>query len=207
MRRGGALPGDRIVVSGRFGGSILGHHLDFQPRVREAILLNERYRLHAGIDVSDGLAIDLAHIADESGCGAVLDLPSVPIAEDAKRLAKQLDDGRSPLDHALGDGEDFELILAVPPQDAGRMLEDQPLDVLLTDVGEFVKEPGLWQTDTRKAQTIQVAPCKVCFKTAHGSGWMSWVSCGLYRGTSYQPGCDPIFQSQWVEPEASLWSH
>jgi len=152
LRRDGALPGDKIIVTGRFGGSILSHQFDFDPRVREAILLNERYRLHAGIDVSDGLAIDLAHIAKESGCGAVLDLDAVPVAEDAKRLAVQLGDGRSALEHALGDGEDFELILAVPADEAARMLEDQPLDVLLTAVGEFAGEPGLWQTDSRKGK-------------------------------------------------------
>ena len=39
----------------------------------EALLLNERYELHAGIDVSDGLSIDLAHLAEESGCGAVVE--------------------------------------------------------------------------------------------------------------------------------------
>ncbi len=150
LRRDGAKPGDKIIVSGRFGGSILGRHFDFVPRVREAILLNERYRLHAGIDVSDGLAIDLSRIAKESGCGAVVDLNSVPVAEDAKRLVANLNDGRTALDHALNDGEDFELILAVPPQEAARMLEDQPLDVLLTAIGEFVSKPGLWQTDSRK---------------------------------------------------------
>ena len=48
-------------------------------------------------------------------------------------------------DHALGDGEDFELVLAVPPQEAERMLAEQPLEVPLTAIGEFVPEPGLWQ--------------------------------------------------------------
>ena len=158
LRRKGARPGDKIIVTGRFGGSILKHHFDFDPRVREAILLNERYRLHAGIDVSDGLATDLAHIAEESGCGAVLDLDAVPVAEDAKRLAVQLGDGRPALEHALDDGEDFELILAVPPEEAARMLEDQPLDVLLTAVGEFVNKPGLWQTDSRHKRKRKLSP-------------------------------------------------
>ena len=149
LERSGARPGDRIVVTGFFGGSILGRHLDFEPRVAEALLLNDRYRLHAGIDVSDGLSIDLAHLAEESGCGAIVATDDVPVADDARRLAEKLADGSSPLDHALGDGEDFELVLAVPPDEAERMLAEQPLEVPLTSIGEFTAEPGLWQTDDR----------------------------------------------------------
>lgn len=145
LTRGGARPGDRILVSGGFGGSILGRHFDFDPRVREALLLHERYELHAGIDVSDGLSLDLGRLCDESGCGAVVRTDAVPVHADAVRLAAERNDGRSPLDHALADGEDFELILAVPPATAARLLAEQPLAVPLTDVGQFVAERGLWQ--------------------------------------------------------------
>ncbi len=148
LRRNGARPGDRLVATGWFGGSLLGHHLDFEPRVNEAILLNERYELHAGIDVSDGLAQDLGHLAAESGCGAVLHRALIPIAEDARRLAEILADGSTPLEHALKDGEDFELLLAVPPAEAQRMAAEQPLSVPLTVIGEFVEEPGLWLADS-----------------------------------------------------------
>ena len=148
--RSGAKPGDRIVVTGAFGGSILGKHLDFQPRVEEAMLLHQRYRLHAGIDVSDGLSLDLYRMASESGCGAVICAQSIPIADDAHRLASQLADGSTALEHALGDGEDFELILAVPPEEAQRMLAEQPLEVQLTDIGQFVAEPGLWLLDAQR---------------------------------------------------------
>jgi len=149
LRRKGARPGDRIVVTGSFGGSILGRHLDFQPRVAEALLLAKRYELHAGIDASDGLSIDLAHLAEESGCGAAIRSDAVPVADDARRLADQLGDGSTPFEHALGDGEDFELILAVPSNEAQKMLADQPLAVPLTSIGQFIEEPGLWQTDAR----------------------------------------------------------
>ncbi len=144
LRRDGAQPGDRVLVTGSFGGSILGRHFDFEPRVDEALALNARYELHAGADVSDGLSLDLSHILEESGCGAVLNAEAVPIAPDAVRLAAQLGDGSTPLDHALGDGEDFELILAVPPHEAKRILAERPVDVQLTDIGQFVAEPGLW---------------------------------------------------------------
>src|SRR5271166_226116 len=70
LLRRGAMAGDRIVVTGAFGGSILGRQFDFEPRVNEALLLNERYELHAGMDISDGLAIDLSRLVQESGVGA-----------------------------------------------------------------------------------------------------------------------------------------
>jgi len=158
LRRAGARPGDRILATGRFGGSILGRHLDFEPRVREALLLNERYQLHAGMDVSDGLSLDLARMAEESRCGAILRAQSIPIADDALRLAERLADGSTPLDHALGDGEDFELILAVAPDEARRIVADQPLDVPVSDLGEFVAEPGLWLEEA-EGRRRPLAPC------------------------------------------------
>ena len=133
-------------MTGSFGGSILGRHLDVQPRVAEALLLNQRYRLQAGIDCSDGLALDLWHVCEESRCGAVVDIERIPIAAAAKELSAQRNDGVSAVEHALSDGEDFELILAVPQKDAEQMLADQSLDgVTLTDIGEFVAERSLFQ--------------------------------------------------------------
>ncbi len=152
LLRRGAKPGDRILVTGSFGGSILGHHLDFEPRVAEALQLSKQYVLHAGIDVSDGLLLDLSRVAEESGCGALVETDAVPISADAWRLATELGDGVTALEHALGDGEDFELILAVPPDDAARLVADQPLDIAVTDVGQFVEEPGLWQSEASGAR-------------------------------------------------------
>jgi thiamine-monophosphate kinase len=147
LRREGASSGDVLVVTGQFGGSILGKHLDFRPRVAEALLLNDRYELHAGIDVSDGLSLDLARLVAESGCGAEIDPDAVPVAPAAQELANDPRGNKSPLDHALGDGEDFELILAVPPAEASRLLSDQPLDVPVTRIGRCTAEPGLWTRD------------------------------------------------------------
>jgi thiamine-monophosphate kinase len=144
--RSGARPGDQILVTGSFGGSFLGKQFDFQPRCREALWLKKTAEVHAAIDVSDGLARDLWHICEESGCGAVVQLDHIPLAESAGEYARQLADGSTPLDHALRDGEDFELIVAVPPADAERLLAEQPLaDLRLTRIGEFVAERGLWQ--------------------------------------------------------------
>lgn len=154
LTRRGARPGDQILATGSFGGSLLGKHLDFEPRVAEALELSTRYPLHAGIDVSDGLSLDLARLAAESGCGAVLDLDAIPLAPAAHALAAQQGDGRTPLDHALSDGEDFELILAVEPAAAGRLLADQPLAVPVTRIGHFVAEPGLWQATAGGARPL-----------------------------------------------------
>ncbi len=144
LLRSGAQPGDAIVVTGEFGGSILGRQFDFEPRVREALTLAERYPLHAGIDVSDGLSLDLARLAAESGCGAELDLQQVPVAPAARELAHRLSDGSTALDHALADGEDFELVLAMPPDAAERLVSQQPLNCRCTRIGQFIDQRGLW---------------------------------------------------------------
>src|SRR5437764_9906282 len=127
VKRSGARPGDWLMVTGPLGGSILGKHLDFTPRVREALHLHTEAPLHAMIDVSDGLAADVGHLCAESCCGAVLRAEAIPIADAAHRMA----DGRAPLEHALGDGEDFELVCAVAPEDARRLLETPSLAGLI----------------------------------------------------------------------------
>jgi thiamine-monophosphate kinase len=140
VRRRGAQAGDWLLVTGPLGGSILGKHLDFTPRVREALALHALVPLHALIDISDGLAADVAHLCQESDCGALLRAESIPISE----AARQLNDNRPPLDHALGDGEDFELVFAVAPADAKLLVQTQPIPgVILTAIGECVPQ-GLW---------------------------------------------------------------
>jgi thiamine-monophosphate kinase len=142
--RSGAKPGDAILVTGRFGGSILGKQFDFTPRVREALWLAEHAAIHSAIDVSDGLSLDLSRVCEASACGAVIDLTSIPMAKAAQQLASESNDGSTALDHALGDGEDFELILAVPAEEAASLLSKHPLAAPLTKIGEFVAERGLF---------------------------------------------------------------
>jgi thiamine-monophosphate kinase len=151
VRRSGARAGDRLLVTGPLGGSILGKHLDFTPRVREALRLHEAAPLHAMIDISDGLAADVSHLCDESGCGAVLRAEAIPVADAARRMS----DGRSPLDHALGDGEDFELVFAVAPADARTLIETQPVPgVTLVEIGECV-EQGLWLEEQGRRRPLE----------------------------------------------------
>jgi thiamine-monophosphate kinase len=140
VTRGGAKVGDWLFVTGPLGGSILGKHLDFVPRIREALALHAAVDLHAMCDISDGLAADLNHILEESRVGAVLSAEAIPIARAARELSGST--GKSPLQHALGDGEDFELLFAVSPTDGEKLLRDPPV-MGLVRVGECV-EAGLW---------------------------------------------------------------
>jgi thiamine-monophosphate kinase len=142
VRRAGARPGDWILVTGPLGGSILGKHVNFTPRVTEALRLHEETDLHAMIDISDGLAADLHHICKESACGALLRAESIPISDDARRQFAQ--DGRSPLEHALHDGEDFELVFTVSAEDGERLTRTQPVaGISLVKIGECVAD-GYW---------------------------------------------------------------
>ncbi len=148
LTRSGGRPGDWLLVTGSLGGSILGHMFDFTPRVREATLLHERYILGAGIDISDGLALDASRLASQSGCGAVIFTTRVPVSSAAFELADReaaADRKAAALQHALGDGQDFELLLAVGPQVAQSILRDRPIDCPVTHVGELIAKPGLWQ--------------------------------------------------------------
>jgi thiamine-monophosphate kinase len=111
--RSGARPDDRIFVTGPLGGSILGRHLSFEPRIQTALDISRQLAPHAMIDISDGLAIDLWRILEASRCGALLEAAALEAAihPDAVRLSAQ--DGLAPRDHALHDGEDFELIVCL----------------------------------------------------------------------------------------------
>jgi len=110
--RKGAKPGDFVVVTGALGGSRAGRHLTFMPRVRAGRWLAEHRLASAMIDVSDGLASDLRRVCEAGGVGAEIQAARVPISDDVKNAG---DTERTPLEHALFDGEDFELLVAVPP--------------------------------------------------------------------------------------------
>jgi thiamine-monophosphate kinase len=153
VTRRGAQPGDWLVTTGPLGGSILGKHLDFTPRVREALQLQALAPLHAMIDLSDGLAADVWHLCEESGCGAVLRAAAIPISA----AAEQMGDGLSPLEHALGDGEDFELVFAVPPAEGQTLVRSQPVPgVTLSHLGECVAA-GLWLEQDGQRRPLE--PC------------------------------------------------
>jgi thiamine-monophosphate kinase len=106
--RSGAGPGDVIFVTGALGGShASGHHLTFEPRLREGQWLREGGWATAMCDISDGLSTDLHHLASASGVGAELVVDAIPCSEAARSSG-------DPIASAMEDGEDFELLFTVP---------------------------------------------------------------------------------------------
>lgn len=150
--RSGAQADDLIVVTGPLGGSILGKHLDFRPRLDWARSVRHSIAIHAAMDISDGLTIDLLRMCNASGCGAVLDLADVPVSAAAEQLSKQ--SGRDALSHALGDGEDFELLVALPESLLAELQQLVGLEQAVP-VGRFISRTGLW---SRRGSRIEQLP-------------------------------------------------
>jgi thiamine-monophosphate kinase len=140
LLRSNAQQGDRLFVTGRLGGSIIRKHLRFTPRLKEGSLLAGFKGIGAVIDVSDGLARDLAHILKESGgLGAELSSAKIPIAAAARKLKGDA------LKHALGDGEDYELLFSVRPGRAAELVRRWNFKTRLSDIGEVLpRAKGMW---------------------------------------------------------------
>jgi len=150
-KRSTAQIDDAVYVSGSLGGSILGHHLDFTPRLKLAEKLASLNVVTAATDISDGLGVDLLNITAASRCGAELNLDSIPINENAKTLSAT--SGKEPVMHAIGDGEDFELLFTVPP-DKIRLVPSEIDGVPLTRIGKIVSRTGLWAKDKRGVRQL-----------------------------------------------------
>lgn len=140
--RSGAKEGDAIVLTGPVGGSLLGRHLRPVPRIELVKRLRELGSVHAAIDISDGLSLDLDRLCASSGVGAELDLTSIPIHPDAVKRSKEVG-GLPAIDHALGDGEDFELILSIDAATCEEWIRTRP-ELSLHRIGTFVGRTGLW---------------------------------------------------------------
>ncbi len=155
ITRNGARPGDHICVSGPLGGSLAGHHLDFEPRVLEAKQLAESYgeRLHAMMDISDGLSIDAMRMSKASGIGIELFEESLEQAASTAARQAAAHDGRSVLDHVLHDGEDFELLFTIDSARAGVSCDHASQRI----IGRAVDERGVWLLN-REGKRVPVQP-------------------------------------------------
>ncbi len=142
VRRGGMRVGDSVCVTGRLGGSLLGRHVDFEPRVREARTLAQTLggALHAMIDLSDGLSTDGHHLATASSCAIEIDAALLETVVDEAAREAAARDGRSAIEHVLHDGEDFELLFAVDPA----AVSDAAACCPLTRIGTAVEGEGVW---------------------------------------------------------------
>jgi len=137
VKRSGAKVGDCICVTGDLGGAISGRHLNFEPRVKEAIKIAQMVKLNAMIDLSDGLSSDLNRICRASGVGAVINAGQIP-------LSQQTGKAEEPLSSALNDGEDFELLFTLAPRECQKLLSKWKGPLAITQVGTI--------TGTKKMQ-------------------------------------------------------
>lgn len=155
--RSGAKDNDAIMITGALGGSILKKNLTFIPRLKEAQALVKRFKINSMIDVSDGLVQDLDHIASESNLGAIIFERDIPISSSAYRQARM--EARSPLQIALQEGEDFELLFTMPKDHARRLLGLGPkgIGARVTMIGQMTDEPGLWLVD-KIGKKLKLAP-------------------------------------------------
>src|SRR5205823_1645291 len=131
--RGGAKPGERVMVTGTIGDAALGlailkggkvHAAVTDTAAREALV--GRYRVpqprvamteivrdyaSAAMDVSDGLAGDLTKLCGVSGVSAVIDMASVPLSDPARDLVSR---GIVGLETLIAGGDDYEILCAIP---------------------------------------------------------------------------------------------
>ncbi|BCU76528.1 thiamine-phosphate kinase [Luteolibacter sp. LG18] len=134
ITRSGGRPGDLVLVTGKLGGSIGGKHLSFTPRLAEAAWLVRHLKPTAMMDLSDGVAKDLPRLAKASGLGFTLDRTAVPRTKGCS------------VEQALGDGEDFELLLTLPARKwtarAAAAWKEAFPKLTLTVIGRLVEGQG-----------------------------------------------------------------
>jgi thiamine-monophosphate kinase len=133
-----ARPGELVLLTGPVGGSPLGRHLDFEPRVAAGLEL-ARAGVRCMLDTTDGLALDLWRLAEASGVR--IDLERVPLHADARAQARRT--GSSALEHALEDGEDYELVATLSPRAFERLERSRALPGLAA-VGRVRRGRGLY---------------------------------------------------------------
>ena len=109
VSRSGGKAGDQLFVTGRLGGSIRKRHLCFTPRIQEARWLTKNFRVHAMMDLSDGLGADLPRLARASRLGFEVIEADIPRTRGCT------------IEQAISDGEDYELLFALSANDRTRL--------------------------------------------------------------------------------------
>jgi len=159
-RRAGAKPGDRVLVSGSIGDAALGlrlrngadwklndaqrQHLSSRyllPQPRNALAEAVRQFASASMDVSDGLAGDLAKLARVSGVAAVVEAARVPLSEAAKAAVAA---EPTLIETVLTGGDDYEIVCTVPAAklDAFRAAA-KAADIAVTEIGRVTQGEGV----------------------------------------------------------------
>lgn len=170
--RSGARPEDIVWVSGPLGQAAAGleicrnhpglkdsypslvkAHLSPDPCLELGVLLARSGLVHAMIDLSDGLATDLGHIAEAGGTGAEVHQEDIPISPELMDLAGKTD--FSALDWALKGGEDYRLLFTTAPQNREAVLRlAADNQYALYPVGRIVKGSGVVLRDGENRQDI-----------------------------------------------------
>jgi thiamine-monophosphate kinase len=160
LTRGGARPGDLVVVSGALGAGRAGlemcaaaesggdsgarsRYLRPEPRVRLGVLLGRTRAATACMDLSDGLADGLRQISQASGMGLQVDADALPIDEGARAWFEA--HGRDPVREAVAGGDDYELLFTVGAKLQGRLRHVARLvgGLPLTPIGVVTRESGI----------------------------------------------------------------
>lgn len=163
--RGGARPGDLLVLTGELGGAAAGLALLEHPELAASVggetadhlrrrQLDPAPRLKAGralaaagatamIDLSDGLGGDAGHLAERSGAAIRIGAGSLPLAKGVAEVAAAT--GREPLQLAVSGGEDYELLAALPPERLGEASSaiGDAAEASLTSIGEIAEGEGI----------------------------------------------------------------
>lgn len=157
--------GDRVLVTGWLGESLfgfrmlaeygrqaaeekypvlVGRHLRPEPRMLEARAAAATGAVHAMMDVSDGLALDLAKMCRASGCGARIEAARLPVSDSLREAAEA--EGEDAIIAAAAGGEDYELLMAVDAADVDRVAREisRATGTQVSDIGEFTSDEGVF---------------------------------------------------------------
>lgn len=163
LLRSGANEADSIYVTGSLGGSIRQKHYRFEPRLQEGQWLAQSGQCSAALDITDGLAKDLRELIP-AGCQAQLELDQIPLSQDALKCATA--SGRSAMEHAFCDGEDYELLFAINAETNLAAFEHSWQQMFpqtpLTRIGSFC--PRISEAPYIDAQTKEALPWLKAFE-------------------------------------------